>query len=36
MTFSKLSKDWIIESAKEKYSYNFDWLGIKVIQYLQD
>lgn len=33
---NKLSHDWIIESSKYKYSYNFTWLGRPIIQYPQD
>jgi cephalosporin hydroxylase len=32
----RVSKEWMIESAKTKYSYNFDWLGRPIIQYPQD
>jgi len=32
----KLTLKWIEESAKMKYSYNFDWLGRPIIQYPQD
>lgn len=30
------SKKWISDSAQYKYSYNFDWLGLPIIQYPQD
>jgi len=30
------SIDWLSESAKSKYSYNFKWLGRPIIQYPQD
>src|SRR3954454_21961403 len=30
------STQWIIESAKHKYSYNFAWMGRPIIQYPQD
>lgn len=33
---STLSKDWMLESAKQKYSYNFTWMGRDIIQYPQD
>jgi len=32
----KLSCDWICETAKFKYSYNFSWMGRPIIQYPQD
>lgn len=32
----KLAIDFFIESWKLKYSYNFDWLGLPIIQYPQD
>jgi cephalosporin hydroxylase len=32
----KLSCEWICESAKYKYSYNFSWMGRPIIQYPQD
>lgn len=32
----KRSIDWIQDSAKHKYSYNFSWLGRPIIQYPQD
>jgi cephalosporin hydroxylase len=32
----KLTIDWLIESTKHKYSYNFTWLGRPIIQYPQD
>ncbi len=31
-----LSKTWMRESARYKYSYNFTWLGRPIIQYPQD
>ncbi len=34
--FNKISKDWIIESQKNKYVYNFEWLGRPIIQYPND
>jgi len=30
------AKNFFIESVKEKYSYNFEWLGRPIIQYPQD
>lgn len=33
---AKLSVDWIRETAPYKYSYNFSWLGLPIIQYPQD
>jgi len=32
----KLSCEWICESARYKYSYNFSWMGRPIIQYPQD
>lgn len=34
--FKRLSNDFIIESAKQKYVYDFDWLGRPIIQFPQD
>jgi cephalosporin hydroxylase len=31
-----LAQQWILESMKRKYLYNFDWLGRPIIQYPQD
>ncbi len=31
-----LAQQWIFESMKKKYLYNFDWLGRPIIQYPQD
>jgi len=31
-----LANKWIVESMKQKYLYNFDWLGRPIIQYPQD
>ena len=31
-----LSHDWVFHSMKQKYLYNFDWLGRPIIQYPQD
>ena len=33
---AKLTKKWIVESAKHKYSYHFTWLGCPIIQFPQD
>jgi len=35
-SFKKQSMDWLIQSADFKYSYNFRWMGIPIIQYPQD
>lgn len=32
----KLTLDWIFESARTRYTYNFSWLGRPIIQYPQD
>ena len=32
----RLTLEWLKESAKNKYSYNFNWLGRPIIQYPQD
>ena len=32
----RLTLEWLEESAKNKYSYNFNWLGRPIIQYPQD
>ncbi len=34
--FSTLSQDWLQLSMRQKYVYNFDWLGRPIIQYPQD
>ncbi|MBO9520728.1 MAG: cephalosporin hydroxylase family protein [Nocardioidaceae bacterium] len=34
--FESLSRQWMEESVRERYSYNFTWLGRPVIQYPQD
>lgn len=36
MNFKEQSTEWIIESAKQRYSYGFTWLGRPIIQYPQD
>lgn len=33
---NSLAHQWIFESMKRKYLYNFDWLGRPIIQYPQD
>lgn len=33
---NKLSNKWICETAKHKYTYNFSWLGLPIIQFPQD
>ena len=33
---NSLAHDWVFESMKRKYLYNFDWLGRPLIQYPQD
>ena len=35
-TFKKISKNFLSESIKNKYSYNFSWLGVPIIQIPQD
>lgn len=32
----KASKEFFLATVREKYSYNFDWLGVPIIQYPQD
>jgi cephalosporin hydroxylase len=34
--FLKLTKKWIINSTKHKYTYHFQWLGRPIIQHPQD
>jgi cephalosporin hydroxylase len=34
--FQTLSQDWLRESMRRRYVYNFDWLGRPIIQYPQD
>jgi cephalosporin hydroxylase len=31
-----LSFDWILQSAKSRYTYNFTWMGRPIIQFPQD
>jgi cephalosporin hydroxylase len=35
-TFKSLSNEWMEESVRAKYSYNFSWMGRPIIQYPQD
>ena len=35
-TIQKNASEFFIETTKHNYSYNFDWLGIPIIQYPQD
>ncbi|MDO9181961.1 MAG: cephalosporin hydroxylase family protein [Bacteriovorax sp.] len=35
-SFCKLSKEWMVESVRNNYSYNFSWMGRPIIQYPQD
>ena len=35
-SFRALTRKWIEESAKTRYSYHFEWLGRPIIQYPQD
>ena len=34
--FNNLCKDWYQVSVDQKYSYQFDWLGVPIIQYPTD
>lgn len=34
--FNKLSQHWFSESVKQKYCYNFSWMGRPIIQHPQD
>lgn len=34
--FAERSNDWLRESMKKRYVYNFDWMGRPIIQYPQD
>jgi len=34
--FKELSKQWTVDSFRNKYVYNFNWLGRPIIQYPQD
>ena len=36
LLLKSLAQQWIFESMKKKYLYNFDWLGRPIIQYPQD
>lgn len=33
---SSMTKEWVVKANQHKYSYNFDWLGLPIIQYPQD
>ena len=35
-TIQNLSNEWVFQSMKREYLYNFDWLGRPIIQYPQD
>lgn len=35
-TMNALSRDWLGKAQELGYSYNFDWLGLPIIQYPQD
>jgi len=35
-SFETLSQQWFEESVRQRYSYQFSWLGIPIIQYPQD
>jgi cephalosporin hydroxylase len=34
--FRALSQNWMVESIRHRYSYNFSWLGLPIIQYPAD
>ena len=34
--FEKLNQKWVVSSIYHKYSYNFTWLGLPIVQYPQD
>jgi cephalosporin hydroxylase len=36
MSLDNLTLDWILQSAKLKYTYNFTWMGRPIIQFPQD
>jgi len=36
ITLCNAARDFMVESIKRQYSYNFDWLGRPIIQYPQD
>ena len=31
-----ISRDWMREAGKYNYTYNFDWLGVPIIQFPND
>jgi len=35
-SFASLSREWFDRSAALRYSYNFEWMGMPIIQYPQD
>lgn len=34
--FNSQTRDWVAKAQELKYSYNFDWMGLPIIQYPQD
>ena len=34
--FINISKKWLLESHRLKYTYHFNWFGIPIIQYPSD
>jgi len=34
--FDRISRDWMQEAGKYNYTYNFDWLGVPIIQFPND
>jgi cephalosporin hydroxylase len=34
--FKEISASWLQKSVKHKYSYQFDWMGVPIIQYPED
>lgn len=36
VAFAEKTRAWLIDADKKKYSYNFRWLGLPIIQYPQD
>lgn len=34
--FERLTSEWFLGSARHRYSYNFTWMGLPIIQYPQD
>ena len=35
-TLAHQTNDWIVKASDNKYTYNFDWLGLPIIQLPQD